>query len=71
MSVTRAVKERFDAGGVSIPFPQRDIHVYQESSTQDADKAVMLPRSEATTAKSVTGANPISVKEQASDSAAT
>ena len=30
--VTRAVKERFDAEGVSIPFPQRDIHVYNEST---------------------------------------
>lgn len=25
--VTRAVKERFDAGGISIPYPQQDIHV--------------------------------------------
>jgi small conductance mechanosensitive channel len=27
---TKAVKEKFDAEGVSIPFPQRDIHVFQE-----------------------------------------
>ncbi|MFC1604088.1 mechanosensitive ion channel domain-containing protein [Planctomycetota bacterium] len=27
--VTRAVKERFDAEGVSIPFPQRDVHLYK------------------------------------------
>jgi small conductance mechanosensitive channel len=26
--VTRRVKERFDAEGVSIPFPQRDVHLY-------------------------------------------
>ena len=26
--VTREVKMRFDAEGVSIPFPQRDVHVY-------------------------------------------
>ncbi len=26
--LTRAVKERFDAEGISIPFPQRDIHVH-------------------------------------------
>lgn len=25
--LTRAVKERFDAEGISIPFPQRDVHV--------------------------------------------
>ncbi len=30
--VTREVKRRFDAEGVSIPFPQRDVHVYQETS---------------------------------------
>ncbi|MFC1634792.1 mechanosensitive ion channel family protein, partial [Planctomycetota bacterium] len=29
--VTRAVKERFDAEGVSIPFPQRDVHLYKTS----------------------------------------
>jgi small conductance mechanosensitive channel len=32
--VTREVKMRFDAEGVSIPFPQRDVHLYRE------DKAV-------------------------------
>ncbi len=31
--ITRAVKERFDAEGVSIPFPQRDIHLHQIAST--------------------------------------
>mgnify|MGYP001812512548 FL=1 len=30
--VTREVKRRFDAEGVSIPFPQRDVHLYQESN---------------------------------------
>jgi len=28
--VTREVKMRFDAEGVSIPFPQRDVHMYEE-----------------------------------------
>lgn len=30
---TKAVKELFDAEGVSIPFPQRDIHVFQETGS--------------------------------------
>jgi small conductance mechanosensitive channel len=28
--LTRNVKESFDAAGVSIPFPQRDVHLFQE-----------------------------------------
>lgn len=27
--LTREVKTRFDGGGISIPFPQRDVHVYE------------------------------------------
>ncbi len=27
--VTRTVKERFDKEGISIPFPQQDVHIYQ------------------------------------------
>jgi len=27
--ITRAVKERFDAEGISIPFPQRDVHLIE------------------------------------------
>ena len=28
--VTKAVKQRFDAEGIGIPFPQRDVHLYVE-----------------------------------------
>ena len=27
-AVTRSVKEEFDKAGISIPFPQRDVHVH-------------------------------------------
>ena len=29
--ITRQVKERFDAEGVSIPFPQRDLHIVEQA----------------------------------------
>ena len=29
--ITRTVKLEFDAAGVSIPFPQRDVHLFQET----------------------------------------
>jgi small conductance mechanosensitive channel len=28
--VTQAIKERFDASGVTIPFPQRDVHLFKQ-----------------------------------------
>jgi small conductance mechanosensitive channel len=28
----REVKMRFDAEGVSIPFPQRDVHLFNEAA---------------------------------------
>ena len=31
--LTRKVKESFDAEGVSIPFPQRDVHLFKESGS--------------------------------------
>ena len=30
---TKAVKEKFDAEGISIPFPQRDVHVFHEKTS--------------------------------------
>jgi small conductance mechanosensitive channel len=32
LDFTRKVKERFDAEGISIPFPQRDVHLFQQQA---------------------------------------
>jgi small-conductance mechanosensitive channel len=32
--VTREVKRRFDAEGISIPFPQRDVHIHHEDASR-------------------------------------
>ncbi|MEZ5566263.1 MAG: mechanosensitive ion channel family protein [Gammaproteobacteria bacterium] len=34
--LTREVKARFDRDGISIPFPQHDVHVYQHKAAEDA-----------------------------------
>jgi len=34
--ITREVKIRFDAEGISIPFPQRDVHVIEEKAIENA-----------------------------------
>lgn len=36
--LTKAVKERLDAEGISIPFPQRVMHVHQESPAKPAPR---------------------------------
>ena len=33
--VTREVKRRFDEDGISIPFPQRDVHIYREGGRDE------------------------------------
>ncbi len=37
--VIRAVKERFDQAGISIPFPQQDIHVYNAPTPSESEAA--------------------------------
>ena len=38
--VTQTVKERFDAEGISIPFPQRDIHIHHDESLRGAERVL-------------------------------
>jgi small conductance mechanosensitive channel len=33
--ITREVKRRFDEEGISIPFPQRDVHIYNEGAEKE------------------------------------
>jgi small conductance mechanosensitive channel len=44
--LTRTVKERFDAGGVSIPFPQQDIHVIEALQVKSDGGGNKAPASE-------------------------
>jgi small-conductance mechanosensitive channel len=32
--ITKEVKKRFDAAGIGIPFPQRDVHLYIEKGME-------------------------------------
>jgi len=36
--VTREVKMRFDAEKISIPFPQQDVHFYNEGKPVDKEE---------------------------------
>lgn len=35
--LTKKVKESFDQNGISIPFPQRDVHLFQENPSPEAE----------------------------------
>jgi len=41
--ITREVKLRFDAEGISIPFPQRDMHIYDHRAKPDAPQVTNDP----------------------------
>lgn len=49
--LTRMVKERFDAEGISIPFPQQDVHFIQESPIALDDTATSKTSDDLTAAK--------------------
>ena len=51
--VTREVKRRFDADGISIPFPQRDVHVYREDSGDTSGTGETQRSGAASTAQTV------------------
>ena len=44
--VTREVKRRFDEEGISIPFPQRDVHIYRDNGGEPAHTTGGPKRSE-------------------------
>jgi small conductance mechanosensitive channel len=52
--ITREVKRRFDEEGISIPFPQRDVHIYREDGG-DAGSEVQRSRTDSTAQTVVPG----------------
>lgn len=69
-ALTRAVKERFDKEGISIPFPQSDVHVIAAAGGQDT--AVLAGSGPATgqakgSAREQTGNYPADDSETATD----
>jgi small conductance mechanosensitive channel len=55
--VIRAVKERFDAEGISIPYPQRDVHMYEKTraleSAPSADNSASKKFSKESTSEEI------------------
>jgi small conductance mechanosensitive channel len=45
----RQVKERFDAEGISIPFPQRDVHLYTTMASGAATAGALAELPDETT----------------------
>jgi small conductance mechanosensitive channel len=43
--ITREVKRRFDEEGISIPFPQRDVHIYREGAEDSPESNAVVQRS--------------------------
>jgi small-conductance mechanosensitive channel len=54
------VKRRFDEEGISIPFPQRDVHIYQQAASGDGRDASDAQRSET----EISAQTPIPVDEK-------
>ncbi|MEM7136532.1 MAG: mechanosensitive ion channel domain-containing protein [Myxococcota bacterium] len=44
--ITRSVKQRFDEEGISIPFPQRDVHVFHESASSEGGESPEVKQSD-------------------------
>ena len=42
--VTKAVKQRFDAEGSGIPYPQSDVHLYIEDGARNQKLASLIKR---------------------------
>jgi len=57
--LTRTVKERFDQGGVSIPFPQRDIHIINAQPDSNAAGGATAAGRQQTPGAAAAGGNTI------------
>lgn len=58
-SLTRTVKERFDQGGVSIPFPQRDIHIINAQPDSNAARGTTAAARQQTPGAAAAGGNTV------------